>query len=447
MPIIDFPFYVDAAAIRATIGGRGAVYGFETVNGVNAANGDLAAVIAGSSNVYGNVAIDGTAYVGALISATSELSGTADYKIGLRAQITSTVAVTALLSYSQGIGYIPSLVSYGADYEATSGSSYLPSLYSEAHSWYVPSRLTEGFGMLLGLTSAGFCGQSTLGEAYLNPLVSAGWLRNALDDPYSAENMVGYGELPVLGSFGRDGERLEVTFDSFLFGLSAFDSQLDLLVVFSSEFGYADVYTARRSLLATYLDSLGFSYDNTCLGVYELAMPEVLGFGSSLTALLNALPGSFTEDSTTWVFNLDNKGSTQYDNFGFNSFAKRGDDYLAAAVDGIYSLGSDSDAGEEISAEVDLATSAFRTPQIKYFPAVYLGVTSTGQLLLKANVDGTDWLFEANNSSANMANQRVDLGRGLRGSHWRFTLLNQNGLDFDLESVEFLPLVSSRRIY
>jgi hypothetical protein len=137
----------------------------------------------------------------------------------------------------------------------------------------------------------------------------------------------------------------------------------------------------------------------------------------------------------------------QYSHYGFNSYAQHEGQYFAAAEDGIYLLEGDDDAGQDIAALVDLATSRFTTPQRKYFPSVYLGVTSAGKMLLKAEVDGQTWVYEANNASTNMANQRIDLGHGLVGSHWRFTLLNQDGLDFELESVEFYPLISSRRVY
>ena len=42
--------------------------------------------------------------------------------------------------------------------------------------------------------------------------------------------------------------------------------------------------------------------------------------------------------------------------------------------------------------------------------------------------------------------QRYDLGKGLKANYYEFELFNQNGCDFELDSVEFLALPSGRRI-
>lgn len=368
-------------------------------------------------------------------------------QVGPAEILTAVTADTLHLWADMGAGELPALVSFASQNPTAEGVNYLPSLYSVGDSWYVPPAMTEGFGVLNGLTSVGILGSTSIGAIYLNCLVSQGWLRSSTDDAYTDANMVGAWNIPSLFGISSEGQRLEVTFLERVFAVTGYGAFNDLVVIFSSDLTVSDVYAVTRQAIVSLLDALTASSLFTPLGNYQVSQLDALGLNSIFTSSIDQAPGPFTSDTTVWVFNVDNNGSTQYDNYGFNSFAKRDATYLGAADDGLYLLEGDDDQGRNITAEISLALSRFATPQAKYFPALYLGVTSTGRMLLKANVDGTDWLFEANNTSSTMANQRIDLGKGLRGSHWRFTILNQDGLDFDLESVEFMPLVSSRRVY
>jgi len=442
MPIIDFPYYLDSIGMRAAIYGRGTILGDETVDGFG--SGDLGATINGASNLYPNISIDGEAFVGAIVSGTGTISGTAAVSVALGgATISSLIYLFGDLQNYGGRGFIGPLVSLGSDRELAQGIAYLPALYSAADGdFYIPPLGSRHYAVLTGLTSVGILKNPDLGVGILPALVSQGW-DNSFDDS-DGGGLSYFG--PLIGS-GAEGLRLEALMPSYVFALNAIYTEMDIVVVFSSNMTVADVYTATRILVQEYLESATTDDTFSFLGSYLIDLSELLGATSSFLSNIGVQPGTITENTTTWVFNVDNGGTTQYDNYGFNSFAKRGTEYLAAAPDGIYTLSGDDDEGTDISAEISLALSRYATPQAKYFPTIYLGVTSTGKMILKANVDGTDWLFEANNTTATMANQRVDLGKGLRGSHWHFTILNQNGVDFDLESVEFLPLVSSRRVY
>jgi hypothetical protein len=447
MPIIDFPVYLDALQMRAAIRGVSNIAAYETVNGLNLHDGDLRVAISGQSALYGNIAIDGETFLGAGIEATSSFSFAAGLSTALKVDIAGQTSLGAKISYGEGRGWLDALVSYGAETEITSGLGYLPLLYAEADSWYVPPKLTEGYALLTGFTSIGYITEPNIGEAYLPYLIGQGWLRTSTDDPYTSANMVGSGYIGTLASYGNEGIRLEATFDTNVFSFDAMVTELDFVLVFSSNVTIADTYIVTRQLLGHFLSTVTATDSVSCLGVYEVPFNTVLAVTGAFSGAVGAIPATFASGTKVWVYNVENGGTTQYDNFAFNSFAKRGTEYLAAADDGIYSLGGATDFGQAITAEVVLALSRFATPQKKYFPALYLGVSSAGKMLLKATVEGTDWFFEANNTTLNMANQRIDLGKGLVGSHWQFTIMNQNGLDFDLESVEFLPLISTRRIY
>jgi hypothetical protein len=304
-----------------------------------------------------------------------------------------------------------------------------------------------------GATAAGtgtVTGDATYAGALKATIATTGTFNPSNDigqyNPFTTA-MYGYGRIPPLRSWGNDGIRTEATFDSFLLGTPLVYVDFDIVVTFSSDLTVSSIFIVRRDYINTLLETLSATSIVNPLGSYQLTKVEAIALTDFFSAAVDGIPGAFSSNTTTWVLNVDTGATVQYDRFGFNSFAERDGQYLAAAEDGIYLLEGTTDAGVEIQSLVDLAISRFATPQKKYFPTVYIGVTSTGKMLLKANVDGTDWIFEANNTATTMQNQRIDLGRGLSGSHWRFTILNQDGVDFDLESVEFLPLISSRRVY
>jgi hypothetical protein len=528
MPIIVFDFDTEADALRARVRATGSVYAYESFNGRYWEDKQL--TISAQSNLYGNATVDGTTYVGAAISALSSIGATATQIAGLRATITAAATIGGEYQYGDGRATLPGLVSFGSDRELIQGVTYLGPFTNEAYiTSFTPLKTTIGYGFLLGLTGVGVSVDPQIGEGYLNPLVSKGWLRDATDE-VTGDTGDGYAYLPCFFTFGFEGSRLEVTYIDTLFqfpynigyGLynELLESNLTLTSVFtdllassiyleefSSDLTLTDVYNTfalgletfessvnltslldhLKSLTEEFSSTLALSssfadsavYFNefistvTLTDIYELyrkITAEVLSnlsLTDALTPIVNFLatvnsnltlndyyskdvedvPEPTTTTTRTWAVNIENSASSQYDAYGFTSFAEYDGVYYATADDGIYTLTGDTDAGLPIAALVEFALSRFATPQKKYFPSIYLGVTSEGQMLVKAVVDGQAWVYTANNTTSNMANQRVDIGRGLSGSHWQFTLLNEDGVDFDLESVEFLPFISSRRVY
>ena len=82
----------------------------------------------------------------------------------------------------------------------------------------------------------------------------------------------------------------------------------------------------------------------------------------------------------------------------------------------------------------------------KAFKAAYLGIKSkSGQFVLKLITgDGETYVYTV--VANDMRSTRVNMGKGLRARYFRFELINSDGADFDLHSIEFLPLVAQRRI-
>lgn len=156
------------------------------------------------------------------------------------------------------------------------------------------------------------------------------------------------------------------------------------------------------------------------------------------------IPG--VSDSRAWAINLETGASSQYDYYGYNSFFERDGEYYGVADDGVYRLDGATDSGRDIAALVEMGRSDFGTPFRKRIVNVYVGVSSTGKVLLKVNAAGQEYVYEARSSSTTLKNHRVDVGKGLSANYFNLTLLNQDGCDFDLETISFEPVVATRKI-
>lgn len=162
----------------------------------------------------------------------------------------------------------------------------------------------------------------------------------------------------------------------------------------------------------------------------------------------NAVDGvNAIQSEQVWVLNLDSGATTQYENYGFNSYLSVGGVEYGVAPDGLYELNADTDAGDDIDAGLYLAISQLGDVREKRSFAAYVAVASDDVMILKVVVDGgTEYVYEARSSSTSVQTHRFDLGRGLRGTHWQFSLLNKDGADFDIQQLEFMPLVGKRRV-
>jgi hypothetical protein len=181
------------------------------------------------------------------------------------------------------------------------------------------------------------------------------------------------------------------------------------------------------------------------LGVYGMSMLSDLRGLSLETLSVNNRPDLY-DNGAVWVVNLDSNASVQYEQYGFNSFFQRGNDYYGVANDGIYKLSGDTDAGDPINALVEFARSNLGAAQSKHVPEIYLASASDGALVLKVVTEGSTNYYTARSSSADLRKHLVKPGKGLSSVYWQFALLNQNGDDFSIAGIEFLPIASKRRI-
>lgn len=147
---------------------------------------------------------------------------------------------------------------------------------------------------------------------------------------------------------------------------------------------------------------------------------------------------------TTWAMNTRSAGVTEYQNYAFNSFARLGNKYLGATQDGLYELLGDNDDGTSIIATIRSGFAQWAGTHLGSFKAAYLAVRGDGNFVLKVlTADGKTYVYQV--MAQSMKTVKVNMGKGLRARYFAFELIS-SGQDFDLDTLEFIPLVAGRRV-
>lgn len=200
----------------------------------------------------------------------------------------------------------------------------------------------------------------------------------------------------------------------------------------------------RLTLIATATSSAAVLDDHALSGQY---LAELLS--KALVTVDLRLPD---EGFVGWAMNTEGAMAlSQYSNYPFNSFAELNREVYAAAEDGLYLLGGDSDAGTAIDAQIRSLVLAFGTSRQKRLRSAYLGYTASGRLILRLRaVTGGQMVehwFEARDIGADAPReQRVNLAMGMRSRYWQFELVNVDGADFEVDELELHPLTLQRRV-
>jgi len=404
--------------------------------------------------------------------------------------------LVALSSANYGYAMLPALGSFGGidltGYGAS--ASLLPALVSSGvGGLYVPPDPEYAFSFLPAMVSTGTIQTSCPGSsASLLPALSA----------IGGIEGFGFGSatMPALMSFGwSDNSPYEGRLISTAYMFSGAGSYMDTIVIISEVGEIAGTITATReqvesiianiqasgiasaigSFIASAISdgtldtSIGSTVSNlvstvvtaTTSGTGTVGTTVTVTMGSSgeviTTTVVVTLDGgiytttttvetsnikaSFDSDSRVWVVNLDTAATSQYDNYGYNSFYTYEGKNYGVAEDGIYELTGDTDNGFQIDSLVDFGRSDLGSDYKKRVTSAYLGVSSSGKLLLTAEADGQTRTFEMKNSSTTMTKQRFNMGSILSGYYWNFVLTN-DGYDFDIEKIMFEIMQLNRRV-
>ena len=175
-------------------------------------------------------------------------------------------------------------------------------------------------------------------------------------------------------------------------------------------------------------------------------------------ALAQALLGTDGDKAFyTYALNTLLNAGSRYGNHNFNSYAATDTACYAAGEGGVFLLSGDDDAGYTIPAgfrtnitdlRTETAPEGARPRSVQY---AYIGMTSSGELRLKASAANggvadtrTYRVRQTGNTFDNTT--RVVMGKGVQARYWQFTIENVHGEAFDIDQIELLPVVRTRRI-
>lgn len=206
------------------------------------------------------------------------------------------------------------------------------------------------------------------------------------------------------------------------------------------------------------VSSLTSSTTMATLVLKDAAIAESLSVGTTIQysaimqALMNSVIESFAgipvlaQQGDVWVVNDDTGASSNYEDFGFTSYAKFQGRYYGVKSDGVYLLEGSTDKGAPIRSSISLGRHDFGSTAKKIVPNCYIGLSSSGNVFLKVIADGQTYLYKTVRSNGALTTQRVKLGKGLKATHLVFELYNETGADFEIDSIEFEVARLERRI-
>lgn len=203
-------------------------------------------------------------------------------------------------------------------------------------------------------------------------------------------------------------------------------------------FGFDVPLTGTSIDVADMRDAFGFDIPMSIAGGVEIVdIRDGFTFDVPLTT-----PGS---DLEVHVVNMAGYGSTTYANYGFNSFARIGDRYYGAKLGGLFLLEGDTDAGAPIQAAICPGKLDFGNSQQKTVSEVFIGAGSESPLVLKVSGPAGSFEYEAQGYSEELQQHRFKLGKGLKTNYLIPVFYNQDGADFEIDSLEFIVADLSRK--
>jgi len=147
-----------------------------------------------------------------------------------------------------------------------------------------------------------------------------------------------------------------------------------------------------------------------------------------------------------WVINPENRAVTQYRGFNFESMCASELGVFATDGSTIYELTGDDDAGVKIDAWFRTNVTDFGSAYLKNVERAYLGLHSSGRMLLKTIANGVENWYEVRPVTDDLREVRVKFGKGNKARFWQFEIRNIRGSDFDLESLVLVPIRTGRRV-
>lgn len=220
--------------------------------------------------------------------------------------------------------------------------------------------------------------------------------------------------------------------------------------------GIDEALVTRQLAAADVVDSLGIEVALTPQFILHVVAADRIGiddtdvvrmlFNPTLRDGVEINAGFLRPDGTltTWVMNARTGAVTEYENYEFNSFATLGNRYIGTSSSGLYELLGDTDDGSNIIARIKGGYMQFGGTHLSRLGAAYIAATGEGRMILKIiTKEGDEYVYQAD--TRNGRNTKVHMGKGQRSRYFAFELTTV-GQDFDLDTLEFVPIVVQRRV-
>lgn len=216
--------------------------------------------------------------------------------------------------------------------------------------------------------------------------------------------------------------------------LTTLDSHLNVLSTKTFSFKFPVLLLSRLNASSTF----------TTKQIIGVLLNSIL-YAQPLLSARYATGATLIETANTWVLNIETNATSQYDNFGFNSFATTSDGrQLACAEDGIYAINQSVSSTDVVHTLVQFPKTNFGTSAATNVHEVWLGVASHDKLVIKTITEQGTFYYTARTNTDTLDVSRVDLGKGVKSNYWDISLIGST--DLELETIEFFPISTSRRI-
>lgn len=270
------------------------------------------------------------------------------------------------------------------------------------------------------------------------------------------ENFVTISEGIGAGFEGNGYRKVSVEIaDSIAFTLEKYNTLVSILIKEGLSIGFVPDATMQMSLAIA--ESVAASMAASPGSIFGVTITESVAIADDANALMqikaivNEMIGArfyFMVDGqlwSGWAMDRSTGAPTRYANLPFNSYAKIGGVYFACAADGIYQLGGDNDNGAPIDAEFTTGLIRSGSNHNKNVENMFINVRNDGNIQLFVVANRQSYVYDIDRvNTETFDGARFKLGRGLRSTVWQFKLANENGADFEIDSLYTFPLMTER---
>lgn len=217
-----------------------------------------------------------------------------------------------------------------------------------------------------------------------------------------------------------------------------------------------DFFFARAMTVAKFYDGLSLTDEMTAVVKVSASFVDALGIGTGLTfrqtiqAIFNAglaITGdtkAAQREAIQYAINTLTGAPTTYKGFQFDGFASTSYSTYGFRKGGLYRIGGDTDNGEAREWSIDFGQTDFGTAQSKILSAVYLGLSTDGEVYAKITTDnGEERLYKLSERGPMM---HAHLARGISGRRWNVNLEATDATSAELGIAEFVIASAGRRL-